>query len=432
MNTVEMNGRDLKVHTNIMRRALLATIIGNALEWYDFIVYGFLAVFIAKQFFPPGDETAALLASFATFGLSFIVRPIGGILLGLYADRAGRRAALSLIMASMTIAMLIMVLVPPYSSIGVAATVLMIVARLLQAASAGGEFASAATYLLESVPERKRGLYSGLYSAGPAIATVLAALVGLWISVGMSPETRDSWGWRVPFAIGMIIAPVGLYVRRHLPETEIFTAAHERPGAMKLALFKHHYLSMFLSISLAAVTNSAAYILLVYAPTYVVRALKLPIYIPFVGLVLSGVIGTVFTPLFGALADRIGRRVQLNIGLILLIVCVVPVYIWLNSAPSIGRLLTSSAIFALVMASNASVLATMMAHFFPSEIRSSAMAISYNISATVFGGLSLYFVTLLIAHTHSPLVPAYYLLGIAAVCFVLVNSCYKRVATYDA
>jgi len=415
--------------------AIVAAIAGNALEWYDFIVYAFLAVFIAKNFFAPGNETQALLATLATFALTFMVRPIGGILIGLYADRSGRRAALTLIMGSMTVAMLIMVLVPTYASIGPASTILMLVARLVQAASAGGEFASASTYLLESVPEQRRGLYAGLYSAGPSLALVLAGIVGLALAEGMSAEARDSWGWRVPFAIGLLIAPLAFYIRRNLPETPAFAHSRERrPPVRLMALFRRHSLGIVVGIALASIVNGAAYILLVYAPTYVVRTLKLPLYVSFLTLIIGGSVSMLCTPLVGMLADRIGALRIFVVGSCALLVCAVPLYGWLNSPPSIEKLMVCTVVFSFITAIYTSVLPTVMAFMFPVEWRSTGMSISYNTSSAVFGGGSLYFVTLLIEKTHSSLVPAYYLLAIAAICLIIVMRFYARVrdsATID-
>jgi MFS transporter, MHS family, proline/betaine transporter len=411
----------------IRTTAIVAAIMGNALEWYDFIVYAFLAVFIAKNFFAPGNETQALLATLATFALTFLIRPIGGILIGLYADRSGRRAALTLIMGSMTVAMLIMVLVPTYASIGSASTILLLVARLLQAASAGGEFASAATYLLESVPQRRRGLFAGLYSAGPSLALVLAGAVGLVLAEGMSAEARDNWGWRVPFAVGLLIAPLAFYIRRNLPETPAFAHSRERRVPARLmAMFRRHSLGIVVGIALASIVNGAAYILLVYAPTYVVRTLKLPLYVSFLTLIIGGSISMLWTPLMGMLADRIGALRIFVVGSFTLLVCVVPLYSWLNSPPSIEKLMVCTVVFAFITAIYTSVLPTLMAFMFPVEWRSTGMSISYNTSSAVFGGGSLYFVTLLIERTHSSLVPAYYLLAIAAICLIIVMQFYDK------
>ncbi|MEX3934441.1 MFS transporter [Paraburkholderia phymatum] len=411
------------------KTALFATILGNALEWYDFIVYGFMAVFIARKFFPAGDETAALLSTFATFALSFVARPIGGLLIGIYADRRGRKPALSLIMMTMTVAMLLMVFVPTYESIGVFSTVLLVVARLLQAFSSGGEFSSASTYLLESVPVEKRGFYSGLYSSGPQIATVLAAAVGLLITVGMSPETRDSWGWRIPFVIGLLIAPVGYYVRRYLPESEAYSSSSDTLQK-KVPVGQHMRqaaLGIVIAVALAAIVNSSSYILLVYAPTYVVKTLKLPMYVPFVALVVNGVVGMLCMPIFGALSDRLGARRQFSVSLLVLILCVVPLYSWLSTSPSLSKLMISAAIFSVLGSSISAAMPRLMAYLFPVAIRATAMGLAYNISATVFGASSLYFVTVLIAKTGSSLVPAYYLGAIGITSLLVTNLLIGRV-----
>jgi MFS family permease len=419
---VPLQGSEDSVQTVHKKRALVAAIIGNALEWYDFIVYGFLAVFIAKQFFPPGDDAAALLLTFATFALSFVVRPLGGVLIGLYADRFGRRPALSFIMASMTVSMLIMVFVPSYASIGVTATVLMVIARILQALSAGGEFASAATYLLESVPAKKRGLYSGLYSSGPLLATVMAALVGLLMTQVMTPESRDSWGWRVPFAFGLLIAPVGYYIRRYLPESEAFEKNVGDRGTMEMLriVFREHRRALMVALSLAAIGTSVQYVLLVYAPTYAVRELKLPANVPFLALLVCGAIGTVLTPLLGMVADRLGAKRQLHISLAALIVMIVPLYVWMTSGPTTAKFIICSAIFTTVTSASNAVYPKLMAYLFPPELRSTGMAISYNLSATIFGGFSLYAITVMLNAVQSPLVPAFYVVAVTAVFWIFL------------
>jgi len=427
-----LQGRETVLQAARKKRALVAAIIGNALEWYDFIVYGFLAVFIAKQFFPPGDDVAALLLTFATFALSFAVRPVGGVLIGLYADRFGRRPALSFIMATMTVSMLIMVVVPSYASIGVAATVLMVIARILQALSAGGEFASAATYLLESVPEKKRGLYSGLYSSGPLLATVMAALVGLLMTQVMSPESRDSWGWRVPFAFGLLIAPVGYYIRKYLPESEVFEKNTDTQGTFEKlrSVFRDHRRALVVALSLAAIGTSVQYVLLVYAPTYAVRELKLPPHVPFLALLVCGSIGMILTPLLGMVADRVGAQRQLHVSLGALIVLIMPLYVWMTSEPSTAKFILCSAIFTTVTSASNAVYPKLMAYLFPPELRSTGMAISYNLSATVFGGFSLYAITVLLNAMQSTLVPALYVVAVTAVFWVILVALHRPGADF--
>ena len=197
-------------------RQIVAAVIGNALEWYDFVVYGFMTVIISRLFFPTESEYASLLLAMATFGVGFFMRPVGGILIGLYADRKGRKAALQLIIGLMTIAVAMIAFAPPYAVIGAAAPVLIVAARLLQGFATGGEFASATAFLVESAPAERRGFFGSLQMVGQSVAALAGASSGMFITQSLTPEQIDQWGWRLPFLIGLLIGPVGLYIRRHL------------------------------------------------------------------------------------------------------------------------------------------------------------------------------------------------------------------------
>ena len=192
------------------RRQVAAAVIGNALEWYDFVVFGFLTVIIAKIFFPAEQEYSALLLTTATFGVGFFMRPIGGVLLGMYADRHGRKAALQAIIAMMTLALAMIVFAPTPAAIGIGAPLLIVVARLLQGFATGGEFAIATSFLVESAPAGRRGLYGSLQQVGLSIAALGGALAGMFVTLTLTPEQVENWGWRVPFAIGLLIGPVGM------------------------------------------------------------------------------------------------------------------------------------------------------------------------------------------------------------------------------
>jgi len=211
---------------------IVAAVIGNALEWYDFVVYGFLTVIIARLFFPAQNEYASLLLTMATFGVGFFMRPVGGIVIGLYADRKGRKAALQLIIGLMTLAMAMIAFAPPYAAIGIAAPLLMLLARLLQGFATGGEFASATTFLVESAPSHRRGFYGSLQMVGQSLAALCGAVAGTLITRGLAPEQIDAWGWRLPFLFGLIIGPVGLYIRSYLHETDAFLESR-RAGAVR-------------------------------------------------------------------------------------------------------------------------------------------------------------------------------------------------------
>ena len=217
---------------------IAATVIGNALEWYDFIVFGFFTVIISRLFFPADSQYASLLLTTATFGVGFFMRPVGGVLLGIYADRRGRKAALLLVIALMTVAIAMIGFAPTYAAIGVAAPLLIVLARLLQGFSAGGEFASATSFLVESAPAHRRGFYGSWQMVGQGLSVLIASLLGAFLTRTLAPETLESWGWRVPFLFGLIIGPVGLYIRRHLAETEAFLEI--APGASRTASARRH------------------------------------------------------------------------------------------------------------------------------------------------------------------------------------------------
>src|SRR3954469_8900418 len=210
------------IHKPPRTRQIIAAVIGNALEWYDFVVYGFLTIIIARLFFREQSEYSSLLLTMATFGVGFFMRPVGGIVLGMYADRKGRKAALQMIIGLMTVAMAMIAFAPPYAAIGIAAPSIILLARLLQGFSTGGEFASATAFLVESAPPNRRGFYGSLQMVGQSLAALTGAVAGTLITRGLDTQQIDSWGWRLPFLFGLIIGPVGLYIRRYLEETDAF------------------------------------------------------------------------------------------------------------------------------------------------------------------------------------------------------------------
>ncbi|MFO6373362.1 MFS transporter, partial [Pseudomonas aeruginosa] len=211
-------------------RQVAAAVIGNALEWYDFIVYGFLSSLIARLFFPSGDEYTSLLMALATFGVGFFMRPVGGVLLGLYADRRGRKAAMQLIILLMTLSIAMIAFAPTYAAIGVGAPLLIVIARMLQGFATGGEYASATAFLVESAPPHRRGLYGSWQLFGQCLAVFAGAGMGALVTHCLDAEALESWGWRVPFLFGLLIGPVGLWIRRYMGETEAFLEAIREPG----------------------------------------------------------------------------------------------------------------------------------------------------------------------------------------------------------
>ena len=253
-------------------RQVIATSVGNALEWFDIAVYGFFAVYISKAFFPSNDATTSLLLTFGTFGLSYLIRPIGGVVLGAYADRHGRKVSLLISIVMMTFGTLTVAVMPTYQSIGVLAPLLVILARLVQGFSAGGEFGSSTAFLVEHMPER-RGFIASWQFASQGLSTVLGAGFGALLTSAMTPADLQAWGWRIPFFFGVLIGPVGLYIRNNMEDAGAPPAGKD--GSPVKDVFLRQKLAVLLGIGALAVSTAINY-LIVYIPTYVVKTLNLP------------------------------------------------------------------------------------------------------------------------------------------------------------
>src|SRR5580698_7304245 len=251
---------------------IAAAVIGNALEWYDFIVFGFFAVIISRLFFPTDSQYASLLFTTATFGVGFFMRPVGGILIGIYADRQGRKAALLVVIASMTVAIALIAFAPTYAAIGIGAPLIIVVARLLQGFSAGGEFASATAFLIESAPAGRRGFYGSWQMVGQGLAVLIGAILGAIITKTLSPEAIDGWGWRIPFLFGLVIGPVGLYIRSSLTETPAFLESERAPQGRALA---SHVKQILVCFGIIVSGTISFYVILVYIPTFARTQLQL-------------------------------------------------------------------------------------------------------------------------------------------------------------
>jgi MHS family proline/betaine transporter-like MFS transporter len=415
-------------------RAVVAAVIGNALEWYDFTVFGFLTVVIAQLFFPAGNDYASLLLATATFGVAFVMRPIGGIVLGLYADRAGRKAALSLVIALMTLGILLLAIAPPYSAIGIGAPLMIVVGRSLQGFSAGGEFGSSTALLIEAAPFSKRGFYGSWQMASQAAALLLGALVGALITRGLSPEALISWGWRVPFILGLIIGPIGFYIRRHLADSEAFLLAQKTARRATLGeVFRTHTRDVLCGLGSVIALTVTIYVLISYLPTFAVNQLKLPYAQSFYAVIVGNLLLTVLSPLTGAWSDRIGRKGLSLWSLVITLVIIYPLFAWLAAEPSVSKLILVQALLSITLSGYYGPFGALIAELFPANVRSTGLSLAYNIAVMVFGGFGPFVVTWLINTTGSPLAPIYYVMGGLALSIVAV-ACIpgKRHADLDA
>ncbi|KUE90063.1 MFS transporter [Cupriavidus necator] len=400
------------------RRAIIATVIGNGLEWFDFTVYSFFAVIIAKLFFPTGDDLSSLLLAVATFGVGFFMRPVGGIVLGIYADRVGRKAALSLTILLMALGTTLIGIAPTYDQIGLFAPLLIVVARLMQGFSAGGEMGGATAFLTEYAPARQRAYYSSWIQASIGVAVLLGAAVGTFVTSSLSTEALNSWGWRLPFLLGIVIGPVGYYIRHHLDETPTFRDNAERADSPLKEIVQAYPRETLASFSMVILWTVCTYVLLFYMPTYAVKVLKVPQADGFIAGMAGGSAIMVFAPLVGLLADRIGRRVLLSGSALLILVLAWPMFAYINHAPGLASLLVFQLVFGVLIATYTGPILAAFSELFPARVLSTGLSVAYNFAVTIFGGFASFIITWLIATTGSSMAPAIYVMIAAAISLV--------------
>ena len=407
-------------------KVLAAASIGNALEWYDILVYGYFAVTISKLFFPNADPTTALLLAFGTFGVSYLVRPIGALVLGAYADRAGRRAAMLLSIVVMTVGTGLMAIMPTYSSVGIIAPVAVLIARLLQGFAVAGEFGSATAFLVEHSKDRK-GFFASFQWFGQGLAAVLASFFGVVLFTWLTSEQLESWGWRVPFFFGLLIGPIGLYIRKHVGETPEFREQGPAKAPVR-QMFVEHWDRLLMCIGIVILSTSSNYIIL-YMPTYAIKQLHLPQSLGFTATLLGGILLTFGAPYFGHLSDRVGRVRLMMIVSLLFAVSAYPAFVLLVANPSLAGIVGIVCWLSLLKAAYSGTLPALMAELFPIATRSTGIALSYNISVPVFGGFAPFIAAWLVAVTGSPLAPSYYLIATSLLSLLVLVIIRMRVKT---
>src|SRR6201996_6839538 len=317
-------------------RLILAASLGNALEFYEILVYGYFAVVIAKVFFPAADEAVSLLVTFGTFGASFLARPVGAVFLGAYGDRKGRKAALTLSILLMTIGTGLMTVMPSYNSLGLLSPVLVIAARLLQGFSVGGEFASSITFMVEHRPDRA-GFFASWQWSSQGLAAVVATGLGVLLTRTLSADDLQSWGWRIPFAVGLLIGPIGYYIRSRMEETPEFSGAAPPRTPMRDLIVTQWDL-LVLVTGTVIISTSSQY-MLVYMPTYAIRELHLPQYIGYTAAMSAAGLQTVVVPFIGILVDRVGQSRVMITTAALFCLTAYPAFALLASHASIGVLI---------------------------------------------------------------------------------------------
>jgi MHS family proline/betaine transporter-like MFS transporter len=403
-------------------RAVAAASIGNAFEWFDFIIYGFFAVLIARLFFPAASETASLLLAFASFGVTFVMRPFGAVVLGHLADRHGRKAGMTLSISMMMAGTAITAFAPTYTFVGIFAPIMVAAARMMQGFSAGGEFGSATVFLAEQNPER-RGLYASWQLAGQGLSTVLATGFGAALSGALTAEQMRMWGWRIPFLFGLLIGPIGYYIRRHIDETLEFRSAQTASAPLR-ETFSWGKTRLLVAVGTIVLVTVAAYTA-VYMPTYAIRELGLPPVGGFLATMLAGAIQVVMIPLVGALSDRLGRLPIATVATIAILITAYPLFAWLVAAPTIESLLCVEAILGVFVAAYAGAIPALMSELFPTHVRTTAVSTSYSVTVAIFGGFAPFIIAWLIDVTGSNLAPSYYLMFAAAISLIALGAAYR-------
>jgi MHS family proline/betaine transporter-like MFS transporter len=428
----ERSGASISTKT----RTIIATSIGNMLEWYDFTVYALFAGYIAESFFPGDGADIRLAKAFLFFGLGFVVRPLGAVLIGAYGDRAGRKAALTLTILLMAAGTGIIAMCPGYASIGPAAPLLLLFGRVLQGFSAGGEIGGTTAYLLETGDPSERGRIASWLEASMGMANILGALAAFSVTTWLSPAEVRAWGWRLPFIAGLAIAPVGLYLRRSLKESVEFASERARRAmhpkhraAPLIEVFRCHWRSLTSGFTVAILWAVAVYVLMIFLPTYVQRpdtfnftakqafGASLLGNVPFVGACL----------LFGSLSDRIGRRTSLFISAALLLATVLPLFLWLKADPTFTNLLVVQSILCVLVASFVGVAPAALSEIFPTAVRSTGTSLVYNAAFTIFGGFAPMILTWARQGSGGSIfVPAWYVMAAAAVALFAIPLLGKR------
>jgi MHS family proline/betaine transporter-like MFS transporter len=390
-------------------KLVVATSLGNALEWFDISVYAYFAVYLSKAFFPASDPTTSLLLTFGTFGLTFLARPIGGVLLGAYADRHGRKASLLLSIAMMTFGTLAVACMPTFDKIGVLAPLFVIVARLVQGFSAGGEFGSSTAFLVEHMPGR-RGFVASWQFASQGMSSLLGSGFRALLSSTLSEAELQTWGWRIPFLFGVLIGPIGLYIRSQIEDATAPPAAKDDTPVRNV--FMEQKFPVLLAVGALAVSTAVNY-LIIYMPTYVVRTLHLPPTIGYLAAFAAAIAAITLNPLAGFISDRVGRTPYMTTIGVVMLFAIFPLFLVLASKPSGAIIVLAVLLLGSLKALYLGALAALMSELFPASTRATGLGLSYNIGVTAFGGMGPAIVTWLGTFALiGDLAPGYYLTAV--------------------
>ncbi|MFF4950888.1 MFS transporter [Streptomyces chattanoogensis] len=398
------------------RRAIAAATIGNALEFFDLALYALMATYIGRTFFPDDSPGIQLVQTYAVFAITYLVRPVGGLLLGSYADRQGRKKALMLSIRLMVLGTALMALMPGYATLGFCAPLGIVLARLVQGFAAGGEFGAATSFLVER-DSRRKSFFGSFQFASQGLATVLASAFATALTATLSDARMTAWGWRIPFVFGLLVGPAGYVIRRYVeesPGTAQPPAVRERgetPSPVR-SVFRRHWGGLLIAGGALMVSTALNYTLQ-YLPTFAIKELGLDDSLSFTALLITGVILTFGTPVVGLLADRFGRLRIMVPAAALIGLSAVPLFLWLTKTPSFLTLALCMTVLGLLKAAYFGALPSVMSDAFPVQARATGLAFSYNTTVALFGGFTPTIAAALVTATGSQVSPGYYLMAVS-------------------
>lgn len=389
---------------------------GNFLEMYDFMVFGYYASAIAAAFFPSGSPSVSLMLALMTFGAGFLMRPLGAIVLGAYADKHGRRKGLILTLGLMSVGILTIALVPGYARIGLLAPLLVLAGRLLQGFSAGMELGGVSVYLSEIAPPGRKGFYVSWQSASQQAAVMFAALIGVALTAKLSTKEMADWGWRVPLLIGCAIVPVLFILRRSLEETDTFLARRHHPGTKEvLRSLAANARLIVTGTMLVTMTTVSFYMITAYTPTFGNSVLHLASVDSLIVTLCVGASNLFWLPIMGSLSDSVGRRPLLVVCTVLMLATAYPAMSWLVAEPSFARLLMVELWLSFLYGSYNGAMVVFLTEIMPPDVRTAGFSLAYSLATAIFGGFTPAIATYLIQATGNRAIPGLWL-SFAAVC----------------
>jgi len=409
-----------------MRKVLISGMIGNGLEWYDFAVYAYMSLIISTLFFPAGDADVHLLATFGIYAVGFVARPFGGILFGRLGDRIGRRKTLMISIFMMAIPTGCIGLLPTYAQIGIYAPMLLTLLRLLQGLALGGAFSGCITFMVEHAPQARRGLIGSTTISSLVIGFLLGAIMASLVKLPMSQMQYESWGWRIPFLLGVPIGFIGFYIRHHCDESPVYVAAKQCGGLSKTPVrdtLVQEWMHVLQALGIYLTVTMPFYLLTAYLLTFCQKYLKTA---PQDALTINMAVMLVLffvAPFSAWLTDHIGRKKVLMFGALAFFICIYPVFSLMLQG-DFWSVLWAQMAFAALVGLYTGPVPTVLVEIFPTRVRYTGMAIAYNISAAVFGGTTPMICQWLMDNTHNPYTMPYYVMIMAAVS--LVTLCFYR------